>query len=98
MVRLTEHCLGTPLKGKQSVQRTFALVRVRRTFSNPFDHFIAGVTRCVEFFNMSLCGTEPSLNTSLKGMQDEQGSCALVRDSSSTSNLLKPSRTTLLQR
>ena len=34
--------------------------------------------------------TEPSVNTSLNEMQDEQGACALVRGSSSTSNLLEP--------
>ena len=38
--------------------------------------------------------TEPSLSTSLKGKQGVQGSYALVRGGSSTSNLVEPSQTT----
>ena len=42
--------------------------------------------------------TKPSLTTSLQGKQGVQVAYALVRDGSSASNLLEPSRTTSLQR
>ena len=63
---LTEHSLGTPLKGNQSVQRAFARVQGSSSASNflepPFEHFMADVSRSVEFFNMSLGGsTVPNL-------------------------------------
>ena len=56
---------------------------------------VLGVGKGVlEFFYMSSgwfdC-TEPSLTTSLEGKQSVQGSYALVRGSSSASNLLEPS-------
>ena len=82
----------------------FGVVRLYRTFSI---YIVAGETRCagclmhlfgVEFCHMSSgwfdC-TEPSLSTSLQGVQ---GAYALVRGGSSTSNLIEPSRTTSLQR
>ena len=69
-----------------------------RTFLN---HIIAEIARCVEFFDMRSgwfdC-TEPSLTTSLQGNQGVQGAYTLVRDGSSASNLLKPSRTASLHR
>ena len=89
----TEPSLTTSLEGKQSVQGCWlGGVQVLRTFSN---HIIAEIARCIEFFHMSLgwfACTEPSLTTSLQGVQ---GTYALVWGSSST---LNPSRTTSLQR
>ena len=68
-----------------------------RTFSN---HFIAEITRCVEFFHKSLewfNSTKPFLATALQRKQGVQGAYALVWGGSSASNLLEPSRTTSLQ-
>ena len=74
----------------------FKHIEPHRTFSN---HIITEIARCVEFCHMSSgwfdC-TEPSLSTSLQGKQSVQGAYALVRGGSSTSNLVKPSRTTSL--
>ena len=67
-------------------------------FSN---HIITEIARCLEFCHLSSGSfdcTEPSLSTSLQGKQGVQGSYALVRGGSSTSNLVEHSRTTSLQR
>ena len=67
-----------------------------RTFLN---HIIADIAKCVEFFNMGsgwFDTTEPPLSTYLEEKQGVQGDFALVRCSSSTSNLLEPSQTTSL--
>ena len=76
----------------------FKHVEPPRTFSN---HIIAEMARCVEFFHMSSVwfdSTERSLTTYFYGKQGVQGAFALVRGSSTTSNLLEPSRTSSLQR
>ena len=69
----------------------FKCIEPPRTFLN---YIIAERARYVEFFHMSSgwfdC-TEPSLTTSLEGKQSVQGAYALVRGSSSASNLLEPS-------
>ena len=58
------------------------------------NYIIAERVRYVEFFHMSSgwfdC-TEPSLTTSLEGKQFVQNAYAMVRGSSSASNLLEPS-------
>ena len=76
----------------------FKRIEPPRTFSN---HIIAEIARCIQFFHMSSgwfdC-TKPSLTSSLQGKQGVQGAYTLVRGGSSTSNLLKPSRTTSSQR
>ena len=72
----------------------FKHVEPPRTFSS---HIIAEMARCVEFFHMSsgwFGSTELSRTTSLYGKQGVQGAFALGRRSSTTSNLLEPSRTT----
>ena len=70
---------------------------IPRTFLN---HIISDIAKCVELFNIGLgwfdC-TEPPLSTYLEAKQGVQGAFALVRCSSSASNLLEPSRTTSLQ-
>ena len=69
----------------------FKHIEPRRTFPN---HIITEIAKCVEFCHMSsgwFDHTEPSLS-------GVQGAYALVRGVSSTSNLVEPSRTTLLQR
>ena len=94
----TEPSLTTSLQGKQGVQVAYALVRDGSSASNLLEPEIA---RCVEMFYMSsgwFDSTEPSLTTSLQGKQGVQVAYALVRDGSSASNLLEPSRTTSLQR
>ena len=56
----TEPSLSTSLQGKQGVQGTYALVRGSSspwTFSN---HIIEEITRCVEFFHMSLALFQPN--------------------------------------
>ena len=77
---------------------SFNHVEPPRTVTN---YVIIEMARCVEFFQMSSgwfgC-TELALTTSLQWKQGVQGSYALVRGGSSTSNLLEPSRTTTLQR
>ena len=76
----------------------FQHIEPRRTFPN---HIITEIAKCVEFCHMSsgwFDSTEPSLSTSLQGKQGVQGTYALVRGGSSTSNLVEPSRTTSLQR
>ena len=76
----------------------FKHVEPPRTFSN---HIIAEMARCVEFFHMSsgwFDSTELSLTTYLYGKEGVQGALAIVRGSSTTSNLLEPFRTTSLQR
>ena len=76
----------------------FKHVEPPRTLSN---HIIAEMARCVEIFHTSsgwFGSTELSLTTYLYGKQGVQGAFALVRGSSTTSNLLDPSRTTSLQR
>ena len=69
-----------------------------RPFSN---HILTELARCGAFCRMRSgwfdC-TEPSLATLLQGKQGVQGSYTRVRGGSSTSNLLKPSRTTSSQR
>ena len=72
----------------------FKHVEPPRTFSN---HIIAEMARCVEFIHMRsgwFGSPELSLTTSLYGKQGVQGAFALGRRSSTTSNLLEPSRTT----
>ena len=69
----------------------FKCIEPPRTFLN---YIIAVSTRCVEFFHKSSgwfdC-TEPFLTTSLDGKKFVQDAYALVRGSSSASNLLEPS-------
>ena len=104
----TKPSLSTSLQGKQGVQCVYALARGGSSTSNlikpsrttSFKPHIE-IATCVEFCHMSSgwfdC-TEPSLSTSLQGKQGVQGAYALVRDGSSTSNLIEPSRATSLQR
>ena len=69
----------------------FKHIEPRRTYPN---HIITEIAKCVEFCHMSsgwFDHTEPSLS-------GVQGAYALVRGSSSTSNLVEPSRTTSLKR
>ena len=76
----------------------FKPVEPPRTFSN---HISAEMARCDEFFHMNsgwFGSTKLSLTTSLYGKQGVQGAFALGRRSSTTSNLLEPSRTTSLKR
>ena len=69
----------------------FECIEPPRTFLN---YIITERARCIEFFHMSSgwfdC-TEHSLTTSLDGKQFVQDAYALVRGSSSASNLLEPS-------
>ena len=57
-----------------------------RTFSN---HIIADIKKCVEFFNMGSGWFDCPLSTYLEEKQGVQGAFALVRCSSSASNLLE---------
>ena len=72
----------------------FKHIEPYRTYSN---HKITEIARCEEVCHMSSgwfdC-TTLSLSTSLQGKQGVQGSYALVRGGSSTSNLIEPTRTT----
>ena len=91
----TELSLTTSLEGKQFVQAAYALVRGSSSSSNLLElHHCRESKVCVEFLHMSSgwfdC-TEPSLTTSLEGKQFVQDAYALVRGSSSASNLLEPS-------
>ena len=76
----------------------FKHIEPHRIFPN---HIITEIVRCIEFCHMSSgwfdC-TEPSLFTSSLGKQGMQGTYAVVRGGSSTSNLIESSRTTSLQR
>ena len=79
----------------------FGVVQVHRTSSNLLELHHCRESKVCRFFYMSSgwfdC-TEPSLTTSLEGKQFVQDAYALVRSSSSASNLLEPSITTSLQR
>ena len=66
---------------KQGVQHDYTLVWGSGNASNFLDHFIAGITRLVEFFDK--CSgqfefTEASLNTTVVWMRVEQETYALV--------------------
>ena len=93
----TEPSLTTSLEGKQSVQGSYALVRgvqLHRTSSNLLElHHYRESKVCrvllYEFGVVRLYRT--SITTSLEGKQFVQDAYALVRGSSSASNLLEPS-------
>ena len=91
----TKPPLSTYLEEKQGVQGDFALVRCSSSASNIFEPSrITDIKKCVEFFNMGsgwFDTTEPPLSTYLEEKQGVQGDFALVRCSSSASNLLEPS-------
>ena len=67
---------------------TFKCIEPPRTFSN---HITADIKKCVEFFNMGSGWFDCPLSTYLEEKEGVQGAFALVRCSSSASNLLKPS-------
>ena len=67
---------------------TFKCIEPPRTFSN---HIIADIKKCVEFFNMGSGRFDCPPSTYLEEKQGVQGAFALVRCSSSASNLLEPS-------
>ena len=93
----SEPSLSTFLQGKQGLQGSYALVRGGSSASNLLEPSRTTSSqryeRYVEFFHKSSgwfdC-TEPSLSTFLQGKQDLQGSNALVRGGSRSSNLLEP--------
>ena len=72
----TEPSLSTSLQGKQGVQGAYALVRGGSSTSNLIEssrNIITEIARCVGFCHMGSgwfdC-TEPSLSTSLQGLQE----------------------------
>ena len=96
--------LSTSLKAKQNVHQAYALVQGSSSQSN----LLKPSWTTLYNRNINVCsvfshefGVVRFFRTSstfiLKGMQDKHGSCALVLDGSSASNLLEPFRTTLLQ-
>ena len=50
-LNITEPSLDTPLKVKQGVQHDYTQVWDSASASNLLDHFIAEITRLVEFFD-----------------------------------------------
>ena len=77
---------------------SFNHIEPPRTVTN---YIIIEMARCVEFLHMSsgwFGSAELSLTTSVQWKHGVQGAYALGRRSSTTPNLLEPSRTTSLQR
>ena len=98
----TEPSLSTSLQGKQGVQGAYALVRGCSSASNLIEPTLTTtsteIARCGEVCHMSSECIEPSLLTTLLGKQGVQSAYAQVWDGSSTSNLIKHTRTATPQR
>ena len=74
------------------MQGAFSLVWGRSSASNLLEPSqTTDIKKCVEFFNMGSGRFDCPLSTYLEEKQGVQGAFALVRCSSSASNLLEPS-------